>query len=355
MSAAKIRVLVVDDSVFMRTMLKGALGSLPDVEVISTAQNGAEGLDKIRSMKPDVVTLDIEMPGLTGLQVLEAVMKECPTPIVVVSTKTQTGAKTTMEALERGAVTCLAKPLAEKGTTLEAFRESVVHAVRDAAHANRSQLTGHKAAPPPKALAVADIPMDVVIAIGISAGGPQTLHALLPSFPAHFPPIVLTQHMPAGFTGPFAERLNQSCQLEIKEARTNDELKPGRLLLAPGDFHLRVCKQGRKLMVALSDGPKVSGFRPSVDVMFDSVGAAVGGRCVACVLTGMGNDGSTGIRMLKQKGARTIAQDQATSVVYGMPKAAFETGCIDTVAPLGGVLNAIIEAARSFAREPVGV
>lgn len=355
MSAGKIRVLVVDDSVFMRTMLKSALGSQPEMEVIGTAQNGSEGLDKIRTMKPDVVTLDIEMPGLTGLQVLEAVMKECPTPIVVVSTKTQTGATTTIQALERGAVTCIAKPLAQQGSTLEAFRESVVHAVLDAAHVNRSQLTVHKAAPPPKALAVADIPLDVVVAIGISAGGPQTLHALLPSFPAHFPPIVLTQHMPAGFTAPFAERLNQSCQIEVKEARTNDELKPGRLLLAPGDFHLRVCKRNRKLLIALSDGPKVSGFRPSVDVMFDSVASSVGGRAVACVLTGMGNDGSAGIRLLKQHGACTIAQDQATSVVYGMPKAAFETGCIDTVAPLGGILDAIIQAARSFGREPVGV
>jgi len=355
MADTKIRVLVVDDSVFMRTMLKSALSATGDMEVIGSAQNGQEGLDKIRSMKPDVVTLDIEMPGLTGLQVLEAVMKECPTPIVVVSTKTQVGAKTTVEALERGAVECIAKPLAEKGSTLEAFREAIVHAVRSASHSNRSQLSQPKLQRAASVQHAHDLPMDVVVAIGISAGGPQTLHALMPTFPAHFPPIVLTQHMPAGFTGPFAERLNGACALEVREARTNDELKPGRLLLAPGDFHLRVCKQGHKLIVALSDGPKVSGFRPSVDVMFDSVASSVGRRAVACVLTGMGNDGSAGIRLLKKHGARTIAQDQATSVVYGMPKAAFETGCVDKVVPLGGVLEAIADAVRSFTREPVGV
>lgn len=340
-----IRALVIDDSVFMRAMLKDALAATDGVEVVGTAQNGSEGLQKLLSLKPDVATLDIEMPGMTGLEVLEQVMKKQPTPIIVVSTKTQTGAATTIEALRLGAVECVAKPLADKNATLEAFRDKVVRAVKAAAAVNRRNLT-HKpvvvAAPP-----TGGIPLDCVVAIGISAGGPATLHQMLPAIPAVFPPIVITQHMPAGFTAAFAERLDQICKISVKEAAAQDELTPGTAYIAPGDLHLKVASRGGRLVVTLSDGPKVSGFRPSVDVMFDSLASCCGPRTVAIVMTGMGNDGSAGIRLLKKAGAATLAQDAESSVVYGMPKAAAETGCVDRVVGLDAIPSALVEALQA--------
>ena len=338
-----IRVLVVDDSVFMRSMLKGALADSAGIEVIGTAMNGTEGLKKIRELKPDVVTLDVEMPGLTGLQVLETVMKECPTPVVVVSTKTQEGARTTLDALQLGAVDYVAKPLADKNASLEGFRAGVVRAVQTAAVANKRHLTG-KRGPVPAARPMADFSPDAVVAIGISAGGPQTLHQMIPAFPAKFPPVLITQHMPEGFTGPFANRLNDQAQGEVLEARDGDPIAPGHIYIAPGSHHLRLAKKNGRLVTSLDGGPKVSGFRPSVDVLFESVSGLVGGSAVGVVMTGMGCDGSVGIRLLKAKGAATIAQDQETSIVYGMPKAAKETGCIDRICALGEIPTAIAEA-----------
>ena len=328
-----IRVLVVDDSVFMRSMLKSALAGADGIEVVGTAMNGRDGLNKIKSLRPDVVTLDIEMPGLSGLEVLEQVMKDRPLPVVMVSTKTQKGAQATLDALKLGAIDYVAKPLGERSATLESFRTKVLRAVEAAAHSNRQTL-GHKPASitPPGGLD--EIPPGSVVAIGISAGGPATLHEMIPAIPQRFPPIVITQHMPADFTEPFAKRLNNIAKVQVMQAQTGQSLLPGELLIAPGNKHLRVVKKGSKLLAAVDDGPKVSGFRPSVDVLFESVATAVGPMAVGVIMTGMGCDGSVGVRLLKKQGARTIAQDQATSIVYGMPKAAFQTGCIDTVAPL---------------------
>jgi two-component system chemotaxis response regulator CheB len=344
-----IRVLVVDDSIFMRSMLRDAISKADGLEVIGTAQNGTEGLQKILCNKPDVVTLDIEMPGMTGLEVLERVMKECPTPCVVVSTKTQKGAQITLDALKLGAVDYVAKPLMEQGSTLEGFRQKVVEAVRVAAASNRKTLTSasRTVRPAARPQEFNDLPMDAIVAIGISAGGPQTLHQMMPAIPAKFPPIVITQHMPAAFTSAFAERLNAECKLEVREAVTGDELRPGVALIAPGDQHLRVVQRGSKFSVVLSNGPKISGFRPSVDAMFDSLAAIAAERTVAVVMTGMGFDGAAGIRMLKQRGAATIAQDAETSIVYGMPKAAAETGCVDRIVPLHQIPSAIAEALRT--------
>lgn len=349
MPAQPIRVLIVDDSIFMRSVLKNALAKAEGIEVIGTAQNGIEGVQKIMALKPDVVTLDIEMPGLTGLEVLEQVMKQRPTPIVVVSTKTQKGARTTVEALQRGAIDVVAKPLAEAGARIETFSENVVTAVRGAAAANRKSLGAPPApAHPKRPPAPVDVPLDAVVAIGISAGGPQTLHSLMPMFPARYPPIVITQHMPADFTRAFAERLNESCSLEVKEAEEGDELKAGRVLIAPGDFHLRIVARHPRLVCTLSNGPKVSGFRPSVDAMFDSLASVAAPKTVAIVMTGMGFDGAAGVKRLKAAGALTLAQDAATSIVYGMPKAAAETGCIDQVVALQDIPTAITESLRQL-------
>ncbi len=343
-----IRVLIVDDSVFMRSMLKSAMGGIADIEVIGTAMNGNDGLAKIESLKPDVVTLDFEMPGLTGLEVLERVMKKCPMPIVMVSTKTQKGAKVTLDALQLGAVDYVAKPLGEKSATLQSFREDVLNAVRAAAASNRQRI-GTREDGVVSANAFKGTPPNVIVAIGISAGGPATLHKFVPAIPQNFPPIVVTQHMPADFTGPFCTRLNDVANVTVKEAETGDELRPGTLHLAPGGRHMKIESHIGRLKVALDDGPKVSGFRPSVDVMFSSLADVAGDRVVAIVMTGMGCDGSVGIKQLKKCGAVTLAQDQASSIVYGMPKAAFETGAVDRQVALRDVPTALHEGIEQLA------
>jgi len=324
----------------MRTILRGALSSAPNIEVIGTAQNGNEALEKIEKLKPDVVTLDIEMPGLTGLEVLERVMKKNPLPVVMVSTKTQEGAEMTFQALELGAVDYVAKPLADKNASLGGFRQKVVTAVETAFASNRARL-GATAEARVMRPGVRDIRTDTVVAIGISAGGPATLHKLIPKLPKQFPPIVLTQHMPADFTGPFAKRLNDESELEVREAKAGDELKPGLLLIAPGSAHLKVSMKGSREVVRLDDGPKVSGFRPSVDVLFESVAKTFKDNAIGLVMTGMGCDGAEGIKALKKVGAQTFAQDQESSVVYGMPKAAAATGCVDHIVSLAEIPNAI--------------
>lgn len=347
MTDRPIRTLVVDDSVFMRAMLKKALSRAANIEVIGSAQNGTEALKKIGDLKPDVVTLDIEMPGLSGLDVLERVMKDAPIPIVMVSTKTQEGAEMTFQALELGAVDYVAKPLADKSASLQRFQEKVVHAVETAFKANRHRLGGMGKRKILRPRAATIDTADRVVAIGISAGGPATLHELLPMFPKDFPPVVLAQHMPAGFTAPFAERLNRTAAIEIKEAASRDVLEPGRLYLAPGDRHLRIVKQGATMRLMLDKGAKMSGFRPSVDVLFHSVAATFGDRAIGLVMTGMGSDGAQGIRDLRAAGAKTLAQDCESSIVFGMPKAAADTGCVDQVVALAEIPDILVRLLRS--------
>lgn len=346
-----IRTLVVDDSVFMRTVLKSALTQSDNIEVVGTAQNGQEALKKIAQLKPDVITLDIEMPGLDGLAVLKRIMADDPRPVVMVSTKTQEGAQLTFEALELGAVDYVAKPLADRKASLQRFRQKVVHAVEMAFESNRSQLgpSHQRRVLPPRKVKI--LTKDFVVAIGISVGGPATLHQFIPLLPKEFPPIVLTQHMPAEFTGPFAKRLDEASDLNVKEAQDGDELIKGRILLARGDRHLRVVRRGARITVALDAGPKVAGFRPSVDAMFESVAKTFGANALGLVMTGMGCDGADGVRAMKKAGARVLAQDQASSIVYGMPKAAYQTGCIDEVVPLAAIPDTLVRLLS--AREPV--
>ncbi len=348
MSETSIRTLVVDDSVFMRTILKSALSKAPNIEVVGTAQNGTEALEKIAKLKPDVVTLDIEMPGLTGLEVLARVMKDDPLPIVMVSTKTQEGAEMTFEALELGAFDYVAKPLADKSASLEKFRSRVVETVRHAFVSNRSRLgcRGTLRIMRPRR---GSIRTDgLVVAIGISAGGPATLHRMIPLLPKEFPPVVLTQHMPADFTGPFAKRLDGVSKLNVREAKSGDVLEPGTLLLAPGRGHLRLRRRGGTVVAAIDEGAKVSGFRPSVDVLFESVAETFGSDAVGIVMTGMGCDGAEGIRALRKAKAQTLAQDQESCIVYGMPKAAAETGCVDHVVSLTEIPDALVRSIQAI-------
>lgn len=338
-----IRTLVVDDSVFMRSVLKNALAKADGIEVIGSAQNGREAIDKIRDLKPDVVSLDIEMPGIDGIAVLRQVMKDCPLPIVMVSTKTREGAQLTFDALELGAVDYVAKPVADKGPSLGRFQEKVIQAVRAAYACNRSRL-GKQASTRILKPRKASIQTEgMVVAIGISTGGPATLHKLVPMLPEEFPPIVVTQHMPADFTGPFARRLDAATRITVKEAERCDTLRPGLMLLAPGNRHLRVVRRAEALCATLDDGPKVVGFRPSVDVLFESVADAAGKNAIGLVMTGMGCDGADGIRRLRAAGARTLAQDQESSIVYGMPKAAADTGCVDQVISLADIPDVLVQ------------
>ena len=342
-----IRVLIVDDSVFMRGMLKSALDSAPDIEIVGTAMNGTEGLKKILQLKPDVATLDVEMPGMTGIEVLETVMKEAPLPIVMVSTKTQKGAHFTLDALRKGAVDCVAKPLGEKSATLQSFREDVLNAVRAAFESNRQKI-GKNDDRVERLGGLVRAPANAIVAIGISAGGPATLHKLIPALPANFPATVITQHMPADFTGPFAKRLNEESDMTVREAEAGDALKAGQVLIAPGSHHLKIVKHLGKLICRLDDGPKVSGFRPSVDVLFTSLSEVAADRTTAIIMTGMGDDGSNGIRLLKQGGAVTLAQDQESSIVFGMPKAAARTGFVDKVVGLRDIPRALLAATVSL-------
>ena len=334
MNSPLVRVLIVDDSAVIRTLLRTGLSRHPQIEVVGVAVDGLDALTKIRGLRPDVVTLDIEMPRLNGIGVLEHVVGKAPVNFVMVSTLTQAGAQVTFEALGKGAVDYVTKPQAGDRGSLPEFQEKLLRSVLAAAKARRrvpARQTGGRAgaAPtlPPNSV------RGRVVAIGISCGGPQTLHEVLPAFPSDFVSIVVTQHMPAQFTGPFAKHLDAVCAMNVREARHGDALEQGMILVAPGDRHLRVLRRGVQWVATLDDSPPRSGHRPSVDVMFESVAAACGVRAIGVVMTGMGHDGTDGIVALSKSGARTLAQDEASSYVYGMPKSAAATGCVEHVVP----------------------
>lgn len=331
----KIRVLIVDDSALIRSVLRSGLAQHPLIEVVGMASDGLDALTKIKALRPDVVTLDIEMPRLNGIGVLERVVGKAPVSFVMVSTLTQSGAQVTFEALHKGAVDYITKPQASGKAAMPEFREQLLHKVIAAARVkNRRRVTSTSSTTRSAPTLPPNHARGWVVAIGISCGGPQTLHEMLPAFPSDFVPIVLTQHMPAMFTGPFAMHLNAACAMNVREARDNEPLEQGTILVAPGNYHLRVVRRGAQLYTALDSSPQVSGHRPSADVMFSSVAKACGPRSVGVIMTGMGRDGAEGIVELHRAGAITIAQDEETSYVYGMPKAAAATGHVDHVVAL---------------------
>ncbi len=336
----KVRVLIVDDSAIIRSLLRTALSQHPEIEVVGQAVDGRDALSKLTALRPDVATLDIEMPQLSGMEVL-ARASQLPTRFVMISSLTQAGAHITLEALRRGAFDYVTKPQAGGTVELAEFRAALPAKVIAAARA-RTRRSGAAASASKAGLSIAPAAArSWVVAIGISCGGPQTLMEMLPAFPSNFAPIVVTQHMPAAFTPAFAQHLDQNCAMRVKEAAEGDLLETGRILIAPGDQHLHVRRRGAQLAVKLDGGPKVSGHRPSVDAMFESLARVCGGHCVGVVMTGMGADGAAGIVQLKQAGCPTLAQDEMTSLVYGMPKAAYATGCVDQVVALGAIPSAI--------------
>lgn len=333
-----IRVLVVDDSRTIRQLIKAVLNSAPDITVVGEAADPIEARAAIKALSPDVITLDVEMPKMNGLDFLEKLMRLRPTPVIMVSNLTRTGEEATVEALEIGAVDCIVKP--QPGDAAP-FAE-LIGKVRIAAQADFSAAA--PAAPRPGSTAAASFnPDGRVLAIGSSTGGVEALTSVLSCFPANCPPTLITQHMPPGFTRSFAERLNRTCAPTVREAEDGAPVLPGHVYLAPGSptHHLELTG-GTRPRCRLTAGQPVNGHCPSVDVLFRSVVKTVGGGSVGVILTGMGRDGAAGLLAMRQAGATTIGQDAQSSLIYGMPKVAFELGAVAKQMPLRQIGSEIL-------------
>lgn len=321
-----IRVLVVDDSAVMRKLITAALSVDPELEVVGEAGDPLLARDAIKALNPDVITLDVEMPNMNGIDFLERIMRLRPMPVVMISTLTARGTEVSLAALELGAVDCIEKP---RGSDAEGFRQ-IAEKVKMAARA-RVRSRDSRAEP---ACTGAYAPNDRIVAIGSSTGGVEALLTLVERLPADCAPTVITQHMPATFTRSFAERLNRSCAATVSEARNGDPLVPGRVYIAPGGEHHLEIEGKVQLRCKITQGAPVSGHSPSVDVLFSSVARTVKGRGLGVILTGMGRDGAVGLKAIRDAGGRTLGQDESTCVVYGMPRAAFEIGAVERQLPL---------------------
>jgi len=338
-----IRVLVVDDSALVRRILTEALDRHPDIEVVGTATDPYVARERIVALRPDVVTLDVEMPRMDGLSFLAKLMRHFPLPVVVVSSVTPQNSDAALRALALGAVDVIAKPGAMQATA--EVTDELVRAVRTAARARVSRLVEAVVDLPGRAPAIASLDSThKVIAIGASTGGTQAIEAVLRRFPVDAPATVIVQHMPEHFTLSFAKRLDSICAMSVREARDGDVLAPGLALVAPGGKHLVIQASGARWVARVKDGPKVHHQRPAVDVTFQSLARCAGRNVVAALLTGMGADGAKGMLALRDAGAHTIAQDEATSVVWGMPREAIKLDAATEVLPLHDVANGLLHA-----------
>lgn len=341
MAASPVRVLIVDDSAMIRKVLSLGLSSDPGIQVVGAASDGERALDMVRDLSPDVITLDIEMPRIDGVTFLQRLMPQRPIPTVVISGITSAGADVTLRALEAGAVDVIAKPSLGLATGLTGIMDDICRRVRAAATAR--PVLGRMSARGPE-LRLRPAHSDHVIVIGASTGGVQALTALLPHMPPDAPPIAIVQHMPEGFTASFARRLDDVCRIDVREAQDGDRLLPGTALIAPGGpRHMRLVGQRPALCVTLNEGPPVCFSTPSVDVLFDSAARALGTHCAAALLTGMGKDGADGMLRIRQAGGRTIAQDEASSVVWGMPGHAAAIGAAEHILPLSYIAAALLD------------
>jgi len=365
---ARIRVLIVDDSALMRQVLAGLLSEDPDIEVVGAAQDPYLAREKIKALHPDVLTLDVEMPRMDGLTFLGKLMAGHPMPVVMVSSLTEAGCETTLRALELGAVDFFTKPKLDLRCGLEEQAGDLIAKVKGAASARvRRKESGVRRAGAPltPALSAAEgAPLsshvsrltsasamvkttDTVIAIGASTGGTEALRELLQVLPPTTPPIVITQHMPEKFTKTFADRLNALCRISVKEAVDGDSVLPGHALIAPGNYHMTLTRSGARYAVRVDQEPPVNRHRPSVDVMFRSVADFAGANAIGVILTGMGGDGARGMLAMKQAGAYTVAQDEASCVVFGMPKEAVKLGGVDRILPLQDIAGHVIARVRA--------
>jgi two-component system chemotaxis response regulator CheB len=338
-----IRVLVVDDSALIREVLSRTLVRDGDIIVVGTATDPIEAREKIRTLDPDVVTLDIEMPNMNGLAFLDKLMRLRPTPVVMVSTLTKKGASETLLALELGAVDFVAKPSADLSGGIDAFAAGLRDKVRAAA---RSDVRGRAARveAPKVAVRTAAAPVGAVIAIGASTGGVEAIRSVLADMPVDCPPILIAQHMPAGFTARFAARLDELSAITVVEAEDRLALQVGHAYVARGDYHLRIERSSGQLKCRLGQDDLASGHRPSVDVLFESVARTVGPMAVGAILTGMGRDGARGLKLMRDAGAYTVGQSQASALVYGMPRVAFEEGAVVEQAPLEAIAARLANA-----------
>lgn len=341
----KIRVLVVDDSAIVRKILTDVLSSQADIEVVGTAPDPFVARDKILALDPDVLTLDIEMPRMDGLSFLKRVMKYRPMPVIVISSLAQSGCAKAIEAMECGAVDVLPKPGGPY--SVGDLQLVLAEKVRSAAQARLRVGLQSKTAEAGTHIRTAlktNGAQRALIAIGASTGGTEAIRAILEQLPEQIPPVVIVQHIPPIFSRAFADRLDRTCRIRVKEATDGDELTAGLALIAPGDIHMLVRKRGEQFRVELKQGPRVCYQRPSVDVLFQSVADAAGSSAAGVLLTGMGADGAQGLLRMKQAGAFTMAQDEATSVVYGMPREAARLGAADLILPLPEIAAAICRA-----------
>lgn len=342
-----IRVMLVDDSATVRQVLTGILSAVPDIQVMGAAADPLFALDKMNRDWPDVVVLDVEMPRMDGITFLKKIMAERPTPVIICSTLTEKGTTTAMQALSAGAVSIVTKPRIGLKQFLTESGHEIVSAVRAAAQAKVRHLVP-VAVPPPRygldaipagpALAMAET-TDKVVAIGASTGGTQALEIVLTALPRVCPGIVIVQHMPEKFTAAFAARLDSVCAIEVREAKHGDRVRPGLALIAPGGRHMQLRRSGAQYHVDVIDGPPVNRHRPSVDVLFRSTARCAGGNALGIIMTGMGDDGARGMKEMRDTGAATLAQDEASCVVYGMPKEAVRLGGVGrslTLASLSG-------------------
>lgn len=378
---SKIKVLIVDDSALVRQMLEQMLNSDPNIEVIGTASDPYDAREKVKLLHPDVLTLDIEMPKMDGVTFLKNLMRLHPLPVVMVSTLTEKGAAITFEALDLGAVDFVSKPKIDLVNTFQKYSDEICQKVRAASRVTRVSLEQHyaryaaniekkptvlvrTAAPTeaPKSVAEkysADAILkktgfnskhskttDKIIALGASTGGTEAIKEVLMRLPADTPAIVITQHIPAAFSLPFAKRMDTITEMTVFQAEDGQQILPGHVYIAPGDKHLLVEREGTRLVCRLNDGPPVNRHKPSVDVMFRSVAQSVGPNAIGVILTGMGNDGAEGMKELQSVGAPTIAQDQKTSVVWGMPGEAVKLGAADSILPLDKIPQKMLSHAK---------
>jgi two-component system chemotaxis response regulator CheB len=359
----KIRVLIVDDSASVRLTLSDIIASDPDLEVMATAADPYVAVERIRHEVPDVIFLDIELPRMDGLTFLRKLMAQRPIPVVICSSLAEAGSDTLMNALEAGAIDVVTKPRVDTAQFLQDSRMRICDAAKAAAHAKFRGL--HKPAPrltvEAKLTADAVIPLksasrtaamlasmpvtEKIVCIGASTGGTEALREVLQGLPATCPPIVIVQHMPEKFTNAFARRLNGICAMEIKEAEAGDAVTAGRVLIAPGNTHMLLRRTGTRYSVDIVDGPHVSRHRPSVDVLFRSAAQNAGLNAVGILLTGMGDDGARGLLEMREAGAATVAQDEETSIVFGMPKEAIQRGAAAKILPLGRMAGEIMAVA----------
>lgn len=343
----KIKVLVVDDSAIVRKLLTDALSVESDIEVVGTAPDPYIARDKILSLRPDVLTLDIEMPRMDGLTFLKKLMHFHPLPVIVVSSLGTASSRIALEALEAGAIDVLAKPGGPQSVgDLRHHLASKIRAARvariqkpDAA----PRVTAEPIRPPAPVHVPTRFPVAAIISIGASTGGTEAIQKVLVDLPGNSPPIVIVQHIPPVFSRSFAERLNDVCKIRVREAQDGDRPEPGLALIAPGNFHMLLERTGFGYKVEVKGGPLVCYQRPAVDVLFQSVAQAAGSHALGVILTGMGSDGALGLSAMKKAGARTIAQDEASCVVFGMPKEAIKRGAVDRVLPLSQIPGAIFE------------